>query len=267
MQGLQSAIMDEERPERSKLDAITSSMGGTIMTRMLNFSSSTTETLLGGTNYNITQSGGGTGVTLNVILPSTIDQDTLQGGLFTNGDLGEQTLNFNIMKLTGGLSASNEGKAVLNGNILINDGSIVADDASNITINTALLGGSGMTFISGSTVTEDGLVGGGQTVDVGTGGLSGFFVIGNPNQFFGDVDIQRSGYVDLADLRATSYNYLNGVLTLWNGNRPVDRLHLTSENGFSVFQVNNPGILTSGVWVSSGEPAVGTMLPVHSTAF
>jgi hypothetical protein len=236
------------------------------MTTTLNFSSSTTETLLGGTNYNITQTGGGTDVTLNFILPSTINQDTIQGGLFTNGNIGDQTVNFNIMNLTGTLSASNEGRAVLNGDILNNNGSIIANEASNITINTKVLGGTGMTFISGSTVTMGGLVAGGQTVDVGSGGFSGFFVIGNPNQFFGDVDIQRSGYVDLADLTATSYSYSNDVLTLWNGNRPVDRLDLTSDNGFSVFQVNSPGFLTPGVWVSSGEPAPGTALPMHSTA-
>jgi hypothetical protein len=236
------------------------------MTTTLNFSSSTTETLLGGTTYNITQTGGGTEVTLNFKLPTTIDEDTIQGGVFSNGELGDQTLDFNIINLTGTLSAANDSTAVLNGDILNNNGSIVADVASGVTINTKGLGGTGMTFISGSTVTMDGLVAGGQTVNVGTSGLSGFLVIGNPNQFFGDVDIQRSGYVDLKDLTATSYSYSSDVLTLWNGNQPVDRLNLTSDSQFGVFQVSNPAVLAPGVWISSGEPAPGTALLIHSTA-
>jgi hypothetical protein len=225
------------------------------MTTTLDFSSSTTETVFGGTNYAITETGSGTDVTLNFVLPGVINQDSIQGA--------DQTLNFGILDLTGPLSAGNEATAVLKGAILNNNGDIFASIASNVTINTKLLVGTGMTFIAGSTVTMDGFVGGGQTVDVGYGGYAAFFVIGNPDRFFGDVDIQHAGYVDLADLKATSYSYANDVLTLWQGDTPVDRLRMASQNGFSVSQVENPGILTSGVWVNSGEPALGTALPLH----
>jgi hypothetical protein len=240
------------------------------MTTDLNFTSSTTETLLGGTDYNINQSAE-TDVTLKFTLPSTLDNDTITSNAV-------QTLNFNIMNLTHGLSASSPAGGGtlenLNGDILNNNGTITAYDSANITINNKLLGGDGMSFIGGSTMRVKGVVGSGQTFNVGFV-YSGFFIVDNPRTFFGDINLSPGpftpggipeGTVDLVGLAATSYDYANDVLTLWNGHQVVDRLRLSSEN-FTVSQWQNPSNslpFLSGVIVST-EPPFGTLLPVHST--
>jgi hypothetical protein len=239
------------------------------MTTDLNFTSSTTEPLLGRADYNINQSAG-TDVTLKFTLPSTLDNDTINSNAV-------QTLNFSILNLTHSLSASSPtGGATsenLNGDILINNGTITAYDSANIAINTKLLVGDGMSFIGGSTMTVKGVVGYGQTFNVGFF-LSGFFIIDNPRTFFGDINLSPGpftpssipeGTVDLVGLAATSYDYANDVLTLWNGNRVVDRLRLSSAN-LTVSQWQDPDNsppFPSGVIVST-EPPFGTLLPVHS---
>ncbi len=128
----------------------------------LSFNSNTTETLRGGTDYNITQTGS-SDVNLNFTLPASIDNDTVQSGT--------QTINDSILNLKT-LTAEPNSTVTFNDSILNNNGTINANDGSNITIDSKLLGGTGMTFISDSTVTMQGMVGGGQTVDVGTGGAS-----------------------------------------------------------------------------------------------
>jgi hypothetical protein len=174
------------------------------------------------------------------------------------------------------LDAFNSGTINIDTKIFTNNGSIEATNGSNITIDSQLLGGTGMTFISDATVTmEGGAVGSGQTVDVGTGGASnGNLVIDDPKDFFGTVDMQGGGFVDLVGLGfgvTTSYSYSNNVLTLFNNNgQPVDRLNLKNETPFGVWAVYNPtgsvpvgsGGLPSGEWlISSSLNGTNPVLP------
>lgn len=247
------------------------------MTTNLTFTHSTTETLRGGTDYNINQHASGPGandqVTLTFILPSTIDNDTISA--FGSAGSTHQTLNFNIMNLTGTLSASHNGSATLNGDILVNNGTIEAAEGASIKINTKLLAGQGMEFVGGSNLTVNGVVGSGQTFNAIADGLPGNLILDNPSRFFADVNLppavpgEGGSIIDLVGLAAKSYDYSHDVLTLWNGNKIVDRLHMTTTASFNVYQTRGIGSFPSGVLITTdnsflaSEPGV-TALPIHT---
>jgi hypothetical protein len=236
------------------------------MTTNLTFTTSATETLPGGT-YNISENAGyphlgPLDATLNFTRPATIENDAVNGGSIDRAAHASQTLNFKTMNLRGELSTGWNDNVVLNGNNLVNNGTISAGSEPGVavTINTKLLGGHGMEFITGGGfMMVNGRVGGGQFFEDG-GGL----IIGNPGEFHGHVNL--TGFVDLVGLVADSYDYHNDVLRLWTGNTHVDRLDVTAGSGINVYQ-NSSGtpFAPAGVVVTS-NPYEGygqTALPQH----
>ena len=131
------------------------------MTTNLTFTTSATETLRGGTDYNITQTGGGTNVDLTFTRPSTIHSDTVTGNEFPFIQ-AVQTLNFSIMNLDA-LSAGNDASVTLDGTVLNNKGEITVGSFGQVTIDTQVLGGAGsLQFINGGLAELNSMVGGGQ---------------------------------------------------------------------------------------------------------
>jgi hypothetical protein len=277
------------------------------MTTNLNFTTSTTETLRGGTDYNITQYNTQGAPTLEVnltfTLPSTIDNDSI------SGIANAQTINFNVLTLADNLSidVGYNGSATFNGQVFTNNGimsasgyygadvninsnavinngkidpdpvraaifNINADVLANngtiggnpgqIDIDAKVIGGNGMSFIGDyETLTLNGLVGGGQTFTVSQNSYYGALKIENPTQFNGSVIDQADSFqnatVSLADLTATSYSYVNNVLSLYNGNGVVDQLRFSDSNAFGAYQSGADIIISS-------TSQQGTALPLHT---
>ena len=103
-----------------------------------------TKTLPLGGDYNISQGvyafSPGDNVTLNFSI-GTINNDTDMGAIIENA-VAHQTLNFDILNLTGTLYSGYAATTTLNGDILNNNGTIDAVTSDTTTINTKLLGGS-----------------------------------------------------------------------------------------------------------------------------
>ncbi len=207
------------------------------MTTDLNFNSSTTETLRG-ISYDITQTATAAPTTVNLdfTLPVNIASDNVTGtGNAVSSFTATQTDNFSIMNLNS-LSV-NDGSVTFNGAILNNNGTMDALYGT-IDINTKVLGGTGMSFIGESSqVQVHGLVGSGQTFELSKGSdiFNSNLRIDNPSTFFGHIEVGDGGSAYLVGLAATSYDYSNDVLTLWNGNKIADRLDVSGDS-FTVYR-------------------------------
>jgi hypothetical protein len=164
------------------------------------------------------------------------------------------------LNLNGSLWSGYDASTTLNGNILNNNGTITSTVDDTVNINTKVLGGTGMEFVSDADMNINGMVGGGQTVNVDNGELN----LGNPDQFFGHINLHAPALVDLVGLAPTSYDYSNDVLTLWNGNTPVDRLNV-SGSGIRAYQYTAGSPVTpNGVFVSNNPYIAVPALPLHS---
>ena len=144
-------------------------------------------------------------------------------------------------------------------------GAIVDYSASAITVNAPVIGMG--TFDDDGALTFTNSVASGITVDL-TAINSSTLMLDHPLQFRGAIDdpnaAGQQGFatIDLAAIHATTYDYGNGVLTLFNGNHVVDRLDL---------QTNNPVLVaqnTSGITVLTGNgtlpTSAGTLLTIHT---
>ncbi len=147
---------------------------------------------------------------------------------------------------------------------IINDGTMsVLPGSGSTTIDTNLTG-RGVIDINQQSLlalTINGAVGSGQTIDIiGNNSLT----LDKPLAFSGAISLHQDGpsgfSISLVGLVATSYEYRNDILCLFDGNRVVDRLNLT--NPPADMLVEQTG---SGVSIVFGEgPALPPHLPVHT---
>jgi hypothetical protein len=145
--------------------------------------------------------------------------------------------------------------------VLTNNGAI-GGSPGQININTKVMDGNGMSFIGNyETLALKGVVGGSQKFTVSQSSYYGALEIENPTQFKGTVIDQatnlQNATVTLADLTATSYSYVNNVLSLYNDNGVVGQLRFTDGNAFGVYQSGADIIISS-------TSQQGTALPVHT---
>jgi hypothetical protein len=145
------------------------------------------------------------------------------------------------------------------GDILTNNGTIHADVDSTIDINTKLLAGKGMEFITIMARTWRWMAWSAEarpSISRTAVSLSTTRVVLRKHQPQPATD-EANGQIDLVGLSADSYDYGNDVLTLWNGNKIVDRLNLTGYE-FSAYQT------PTGVLLSQHQPYGRTVLPAHT---
>ncbi len=174
-----------------------------------------------------------------------IASDSLLNGVVTvEGHNGNLTMN------GAGLSAfDNSGASSVGYNC------VATIDANVLGIGSfAVDGDAGLSFLK--------FVGPGESVT-----LAGYdsLGIGMPHAFLGQVDIANGSApfaIDLAGIaNADSYSYANDMLTLFDGNRPIDVLRLNDSGTLKV------GENSSGVFVGSSAGTLPTdtiALPMHS---
>lgn len=134
--------------------------------------------------------------------------------------------------------------------LLVNQG-LVETYQGSTTIDPAVLGlGTfelvGQTQIPiGATVEFGGLVGFGQTVDFAGQPLAGtmpLLRLDDPRGFAGTIlGFAAGDTVELAGTAATSEQYAHGVLTVYDGHRPVARLHFAGSYGTDKFALAESG--------------------------
>lgn len=142
----------------------------------------------------------------------------------------------------------------------INDGTVtMVAGTGNATINTDLGGTGSINIIQQEfqTLTFGGKVGQGQTVNVnGNDNL----IIDKPESFLGLVNLHPhspTGFgVSLLGVIATSYDYFNDILRLYNGDNVVDTLRLYAA-GASTLRIEQE---TNGVRIAFGQ---GEYIPPH----
>ncbi len=145
---------------------------------------------------------------------------------------------------------------------LINDGRLeLARGIQSGTIDTNLTGTGVVStaYLLTLSLTIDGSVGAGQTVDVMA---ENTLVLDKPLAFAGTVNAETFGpdalVIDLMGVTATSYEYSNDLLKLYNGNRVADTLKLTAMPPYVI-------PTSAGIELSYGQgPVAPPHLPVHS---
>jgi len=160
-------------------------------------------------------------------------------------------------------------QVTVNGGTFINDGTGVETEA--VTFNCKVEGNGAL--IDNGTLTFLGAVSTTQTIeiqDAGRPGGAGTINIGDAAHFKGSILIDGPGpqsgafgFINLAGLvQSTSYTFKNDILTLFDANKVVDTLKLTTPYGVSVDRT------AIGISIYSGSTAQtnpqGTALPVHA---
>jgi hypothetical protein len=146
-----------------------------------------------------------------------------------------------------------------------NDGASSVDTNDFAVINADVVGVGSFTVDGFASLTFQQGVGPGQTVNLlGMDRLD----IADPHLFFGLVNLEASGAfsVNLDGItNADSYSYRNDLLTLFDGNKPIDILRLAANgNAFQVTE-NAAGVTVGpGVYSAQNPPPSGTnLLPEH----
>ncbi len=147
----------------------------------------------------------------------------------------------------------------------INEGTITATRAE---IDSRVLGLGTMKF----TATHDGgpgnaevsgASGRGLTYDLGFNSIT---TVEHPHTFMSKVEMDDGSFLTLAGLAATSYDFKNDLLTLYQGNTPVYRLRVTdqSSDGQPLYATSSTGAVSVGVLPPPSSGLVGTPLPQHT---
>ena len=167
-------------------------------------------------------------------------------------------------RMIGGVEASNNGVLVMNGGA----GASFVDQASSLgengvaTINAAMVGTGHFDMTYLSSLTLDGKVGAGQTINNDDGSL----ILGRPQDFHGlvnwTVDPLGGDFVLLAGLHAQSYAYAHDTFALFNGNNEVFSMRLDATGGAFVAVQTSGGVELA----STGVSVPGTVLPLHHMA-
>jgi aryl-phospho-beta-D-glucosidase BglC (GH1 family) len=233
------------------------------------------ETLqLGGSDDQINLNGNGTvtlsqvpgsypNITIDVNVPgATVDSNTAGGLVDNNISLAPN----NSLMLTGNLPSTG-GLNVSGDGTLINNGEISASMAS---IDSNVLGTGSMTFTSvhdGPGNSEiSGSVGAGITVNIaGSTPESSSLTVENPDTFQANVTMTDDSFLDLIGLSATSYDFKNDLLTLYDGNQVVYQLHLTDQSTDEpIYVTSDTGGVTVGIWSPFFGPPPDNTLPQHT---
>jgi hypothetical protein len=201
-------------------------------------------------------------VTLNLTNPNVSANLTATGGIgvadayynYTNP--ATLTVNFAGHLTTTSMNA-HAGELTLNGPQLDNAGTVYLI-ASHAQINADVVG-TGTWNLQLADLTLDGPVGTGQTFDVQT--VPSNVTLDDPKEFHGllNVGLPEFGSVTLADLTATSYSYVNNVLTLYDGRYSIDNLRIADNSTFGVYHTG------AGIVISNQTPSGGTAIPIHTT--
>jgi hypothetical protein len=147
----------------------------------------------------------------------------------------------------------------------INEGTITATRAE---INSSVLGLGTIRF----TATHDegpgnaevsGASGRGLTYDLGFNSIT---TVEHPHTFMSKVEMDDGSFLTLAGLAATSYDFKNDLLTLYQGNTPVYRLRVTdqSSDGQPLYVTSSTGGVSVGVLPPPSSGLVGTTLTQHT---
>jgi len=95
-----------------------------------------------------------------------------------------------------------------------------------------------------------------------SGNANAVLTITDPKHFKGTIDIGSFAAVVFQGIAADSYTYSDNTLTLYSGNRVLDKLTVESNGGFAIGgRFNNFVELVTGV-IHSGFG--GIILPVHT---
>ena len=212
--------------------------------------------LNGGDILNIDDESGTPNLSINVNAPGAI-----VGGAL-NGALGQVKINLaphTSMIFTGtyvdGGFAFGGPLDISGGGTFINDGTITATRAE---IDSSVLGLGMMKF----TATHDagpgdvevsGASGRGLTYDLGFNSLT---TVEHPHTFMSKVEMDDGSFLTLDGLAATSYDFKNDLLTLYQGNTPVYRLRVTDQSSDEqpLYVTSSTGGVSVGVLPSSSSP-------------
>jgi hypothetical protein len=162
------------------------------------------------------------------------------------------------LNVAGGLSISGPGTLVDDGELSASMTSIDSNVLGTGTMTfTNVHDGAGWAYIEGSS-------GSGITYDLTTYAESATMTVEHPSEFQSSVDMNNATSLDLIGLSATSYDFKNDLLTLYNGNEAVYQLHLTDQSTTEpIYVTSGTGGVTVGVW----SPVLGsapTGLPQHT---
>jgi hypothetical protein len=210
-----------------------------------------------------------TEATINVVGSDTLD---LHASAYRPSNFGTRTITVNLAPhatWTGAFMLQGAGVTGLTVNG--NDGAVFRNGHSNLSelgnavINADVLGVGSFDLQFHNRLELGGRVGAGQTINQ----YGGELVVDKPAAFFGTVNLMPSADFKLLGLgAATSYSYKNDMLSIYNGDRVIDRVHVKAADPAMALQVAKS---VSGLEVIGGLPGSpmvldpgSAWLPVHA---
>jgi hypothetical protein len=145
------------------------------------------------------------------------------------------------------------------------------DVHSHAEFNSNLVGSATLSMsggnAAGTSIEIDGAVGAGLTFDLTGGAPVLSLQLDQPHRFHGLIDIGNPfslGYVAFMGLHATSADLRDDILQMFDHNRVVDTVRLSSGGTNLQLQQNSAGVILTGGFTSPGQPGgPGTPIPLN----